>query len=148
METEMTAKAGSNRKRGWTMKWILVLAIAVVLAFGTAQAAEEKVLFCTDTAANGFVWENGEAKPGRFLENRHIVKVHANGDRTVARDGQSRSFECSTTSSGEVFCNQPLIGSESWVFKDNKFTFAFIFGTPVDGDPNIWVSYGTCVDFE
>jgi hypothetical protein len=124
------------------MKWAMAATLAVVLAFGTAQAAEEKVLYCIETASQGLYWENGTAKPTKFTPDRHVVKVHANGDRTIGNS----LYECSQLSGGAIFCNKgwPTV---PWMFKGNNFTSAFMFGENVGGDPNIWVTYGTCTDF-
>ena len=51
------------------MKWAWVAALAVVLAFGNAQAAEEKVLYCTDTDVTGFKWINGNVKSTLFEQH-------------------------------------------------------------------------------
>jgi len=128
------------------MKWTLAAAIAVVLAFGTAaRAAEEKVLYCVDTAGNGFKWENGEAKPGLFRERRVVVKVHANGDRTI---GELR-HKCAP-----VWSHMPELlscgsGVGSWLFNGNNYTYAYLYGETIHvrGDNVIWVAYGTCTDF-
>jgi hypothetical protein len=129
------------------MKWALVTAIAVVLAVGQA-AAEEKVLYCIDTGNYGFVWENDTVKPQLFKQRRYVVKVHANGDRTIGDVRHTCSLVWPNIGDKTLSCTRSQnSGTEPWVFFGNNFTRAFLLGKNVDGDPNISVAYGTCTDF-
>jgi hypothetical protein len=125
------------------MKWAWVAALAVVLAFGNAQAAEEKVLYCTDTDVTGFKWINGNVKSTLFEQARFVVKVHENGDRTIGKN----LYKCKSAPRSIFTCADASVAIDPWLFQGNNYTRANLFGDTVGGDPNIWVAYGTCTDF-
>jgi hypothetical protein len=126
------------------MKWALVTAISVALAIGTAQAAEEKILYCVDTASSGFSWKNGTEETANFKPIRNVVKVHANGDRTIGEN----VFNCTRlwpSIPGPLEC---VDRGEIWHFTGNNFTRAYVVVVfPPTRDDNLYVAYGTCTDF-
>jgi hypothetical protein len=128
------------------MKWAIA-AIAVALALGTmARAAEEEVLYCTDTDVNGFFWDNGEAKRAGFESSQLVVSVLPNGNRFI----EKRLYKCSPlwpSAPDLLSCKFPGSVVDLWIFRGMNYTRAYLFGENLGGDPNIAVAYGTCTDF-
>ncbi len=129
------------------MKWALVAPLAVVLAFGTtARAAEEKILYCTDTDVNGFFWDDDEAIRAGFESSRLVVRVLPNGNRFI----EKRLYKCSPVWPSEpdlLSCIFPNSLVDLWIFRGMNYTRSYLFGENLGGDPNIAVAYGTCTDF-
>lgn len=139
------------------MKWTVVATFAVVLALGaTARAAEEKILYCTDTGVNGFAWENGVPSPQQFKPARQVMKVYPSGQRDISWEGfepsTTRNYRCGTTDWRDLLsCVNTSDPVDMWLFKEMNYTRAWLYGTPVDpvGDVlQIFVAYGKCVDSE
>jgi hypothetical protein len=126
---------------------------AILLCLAASQAlADEKVLYCTDTTALGIKWDDtGNASPARFLSNRYSIKIISSSERVITElaggsaDVPER-FECKRSHHQVISCSDES-GLEAWAFSDNKYTRAFLYGTPVGGDPNIVVAYGVCTAF-
>ena len=134
-------------------KMVAIGAALLVVALARPALAEERVLYCTETDSAGFFWEEGQEKGRRtrFDPRRFIVKILSEDARTVvmAGDEQLRALTCRGAFSnyrGPLVCD-PEFGPDRWVFQGNNFVFAFTYGLPVGGDPNIYISYGTCTGF-
>ena len=64
-------------------------------------AWSEEVLFCTETASTGFIWEKGSAE-GRqtgYRPSRYIVKILSETERTITKPtgdlpGDTWSYAC------------------------------------------------------
>jgi hypothetical protein len=121
----------------------------------TAPAAAEEVLYCTDTDANGFYWdEQLNVKRGPFQLERFTVKVISETKRVIRWQGDNfdSEYSCSTH---VIFlhCVGIVAGSADVVrpiiFGKSGYTRAFLFGPLLGGpaDSNIWIAYGTCTKF-
>ena len=60
--------------------------------------------------------------------------------------GTTTILTCHPGPDFEIPCSGPS-GYRAWLFKGNRYTTAFLLGSPLGGDPNIWVAHGTCVKF-
>ena len=150
-----------------------VLLVAALVALAGSVLAEERVLHCADTKSAGFLWEEGqtEGQNTQFKPMRYIVKVKVliSEDRplrfraekeeriitpTVGDSaGIPSAFYCKKPYSHSLpellVCNE-LGGIDQWVFNENRYVRANMFGTPLaakHADPNIIISYGTCTGF-
>jgi len=128
-----------------------VITVAVVLAGSPAMAEED--LYCVDTQAVGFKWDNGrQVWQSAFREDRFTVKVVSDTQRIITKmvgdtAGFSRWYTCSSTWSRGIACNDGA-GDMPWVFYRDTYTRAFLAGPPAGGtDQNIWIAYGTCTKF-
>jgi hypothetical protein len=130
---------------------------AMVLCTASLAMADE-VLYCTDTHATGFRWDQaGNANSARFNEERYTMKVISDTERVISdmsgsTAGRSHSFTChaSALTQDQIICDDED-GGYRWVFYRNNYTHAFLQGPPVGPpnsmDQNIWVAYGTCTRF-
>jgi hypothetical protein len=126
-----------------------------VLLFTASPVLAEEVLYCTDTAVVGFVWnDRGEAKSSSFDEQRNTIEVVSETERVITRmtgdiAGSTRKYECSLDSDGTIACQETLSGAWAWRFYRNTCTRAFLAGPPAGKvtDPNIMIAYGTCTKF-
>ena len=132
-----------------------VLLAAALVALAWPTRAEERVLYCTETASTGFFWAEGqtEGRASNFEPGRYIVKVLSEEKRTIKKAGDERGNTRAVTCRG-AFGDRadPLVcdgkfGPDRWVFQGNNFVYAYTYGRPVGGDPNIYISYGTCTGF-
>jgi len=133
------------------------LLVAALVALAGSALAEERVLYCTETDSAGFKWEEGqtEGRVTRFIANRYIVRVLSETTRVITpttgpEKGSPDGLTCSTPLPSvfpERFWCISRLGTAPWLFNGNNFVHAFMLGTPVAGDPSIWVSYGTCTEF-
>jgi hypothetical protein len=130
--------------------------VIMTLCFAASPLLADEVLYCTDTAATGFKWDKSgvaSAKPTLFNELRFIIKVVSDRERIIApmigdTAGISSSYAC-VTSFETTECEwNGGAGAEPWIFHGNTYTHAFLAGPPAGGgDPNIYLSYGTCTKF-
>jgi len=134
-----------------------VLLVVVLVALSQTALAEERVLYCTETDSTGFKWEAGqtEGQNTDFKKDRYIVEVLSEEKRTFTQTtgdvtGVTVTLACRKAYPAQepdlLTCNTPC-GMEPWLFQGNTFVYAFLYGTPVGGDPNIIISYGTCTEF-
>ncbi len=135
------------------MRWI----IAAVIVMLSATAWGEEVLLCTVTENTGFEWDEGaiKARWALFKKDRFIVKIISESKRTITRttgdpkEG-SRSYTCRRPHvmfKKRIVCSAG-IGGQPFIFHDNTFTHAYLWGPPAGGsDLNISVAYGTCVKY-
>ena len=118
------------------MKWA-VAALAVVLALATtARAAEEKVLYCTDTDVNGFFWDDGEAERAGFESSLLVVSILPNGNRFIGK----RLYMCSPVWPSEpdlLSCKFPGSLVDLWIFRGMNYTREYLFGENLGGDPTL-----------
>ena len=129
---------------------------AMALWFTASLAMADEVLYCTDTAGVGFVWdEAGRAVAKPFTEDRFTVKVISDTQRVIARmvgdtAGTSNIYMCRGSPEGQINCDDAA-GYRPWAFYKNTYTRAFLAGPPAGPpgsmDQNIWISYGTCARF-
>jgi len=135
-----------------------VLLVAALVALTRPALAEERVLYCAETASAGFIWDEGKTE-GRltgFTASRYVVKVLSETKRTVTKTtgdtaGHTVTYTCRkaypSTDPEFIVCDDGT-GTSPWLFNGNKFVLAFLEGTPVGrDDPNIFVNYGTCTGF-
>jgi hypothetical protein len=125
-----------------------------VLFFSASQVLAEELLYCTDTAIVGFMWDKkGEAKSTEFNSERHTVKVLSDSERLITRmqggptGAKPDQFKC-TQADNLVTC-QGILPVNVWHFYPDAYTRAYLYGgPPASGrNPNIWVAYGTCTKF-
>jgi hypothetical protein len=132
-----------------------ILGAMVVCTASLAMA--DQVVYCTDTAVNGFKWDNaGNAHPGRYEGARFTVKVISDTQRTIAYmagegAGQPLWYTCEHGLLGDQLVCLDRGGQAPWVFYKNNYTRAFLGGPPA-GPPNsmdqdIVIAYGACTDF-
>jgi hypothetical protein len=116
----------------------------------------EEVLYCTDTAAIGFVWKQGAEKPTQFEPKRYTIKLVADNERVVIpmtgdTAGSPRRYKCHATYQGSrrgSIAFDDGYGDVPWVFHQGSYTRAFLAGPPVgSSDQNIIIAYGTCAKF-
>jgi len=134
-----------------------ILAV-VVLAVSGAPAQAEEVLYCTETGANGFSWDkkSPDGRRTHFNLDRYTVKIISETRRTITAmtgdtKGQARHYSCkrpyTTIKKVRIVCDDGY-GDVPWIFHDNTFMRALLSGPPTGGgDPNAFISYGTCVKF-
>ncbi len=148
-----------------------VLLVAALLALTRPALAEERVLYCTDTAGVGFVWQEEltEGQITQFKPTRYIVrvKVLTSEDRPLRFRAEKEERIITPTvgdTAGEpetFYCKKPkhlpellvcneLNGIGQWAFNGNRYVRAYLYGTTLaakHADPNITISYGTCTGF-
>jgi hypothetical protein len=127
-----------------------IISALVFCLFLASPAWAEEILYCSDTAKNGFKWDkDGNAKHTLFNEKRFTVKVISETQRVVSQDGFENEYTCSKLS--ERYHCRGITGFNMFpiIFGPKGFTSAFLQGPPLGGntDPNIWVAYGTCTKF-
>ena len=84
------------------------------------------------------------------MPNRYLVKVLSEERRTIKQttgDMAGVAFELTCRKVFNHFACNDAAGSVSWLFEGNNFVRAYMLGTIVAGDDNIWISYGTCTGF-
>jgi len=123
----------------------------------TSLAMAEEVLYCVETDAAGFKWDNqGHATHTTFLPARYIIKITSQTERIITPmtgdvAGISDQYECKSVVSDkdQITCRDVIGGLAPWIFYHNTtFARGFLFGPPAGGtDPNIMISYGTCTKF-
>jgi len=127
------------------------IAVILVLCFVASPVLAEEVLYCTDTAATGFAWQNGQASPSLFNPERFTIKVTSDTERVITRmvgDTAGRSLRYRCRHAFEQLACDPGDGALPWLFAGNAYTRAFLAGPPVGGgDQNIWIAYGICTKF-
>ena len=117
-----------------------------------SPARAEEMLYCMDTAASGYLWDNrGEAKPSDFPPQRYTIKVVSGTERLITPIAGGPSpkpvqYECQQLN--EVIACQSMLGATPWRFYRNTYTRASLGGPPAgSADPNIAIAYGTCTKF-
>ena len=133
------------------MTRLIIPAIVVLLVSGPAWA--EEVLYCTDTDVNGFMWENGKAKPSTFNGTRFTVKVISETQRFIKWKGFTEPIDYTCRkekgqSGTRSHCNASL-GIIYWpiIFNGNTYVRSYLFGEHIGGGKNAFVAYGTCAKF-
>jgi hypothetical protein len=118
----------------------------------TSPVLAEEMLYCVDTAASGYVWDNrSEAKPTDFTPQRYTIKIVSDTERLITQIAGGPSprqvqYECQQLN--EVIACQSMLGATPWRFYRNTYTRAFLGGPPAGStDPNIAIAYGTCTKF-
>jgi len=134
-----------------------VLLVAALVSLAGSALAEERVLFCTETASVGFKWVEGqtEGRPTGFNLGHFTMKVLSETKRQIkdAGEGFFWTLTCRKVSPNNkpelIVCDyEHGNGTNPWAFNGNNFVKAFLEGPPVKGeDPNIFISYGTCSRF-
>ena len=145
------------------------LVIAAVIVTLSSPAWGEEVLLCTETASQGFFWDNESSKGKRtgFKPRRFIVEVISEKGRDITlmkgnTRGGSRRYIChrpyapwssskneeDQRISRQIVCNDHF-GADPWIFHDDTFMSANFSGPPTGGstDLNAWIAYGTCVKY-
>ena len=139
------------------MKRIILAALAGALVSGPVWA--EVVLYCTDEKGTGIVWKGDRAKVKEFGLNRYTVKVLSDTKRVAMRNTADRDEK--QLGGLDLSCSQPMKlvlpdliycrdigGFTNWLFSGNQYTRSSIFGRNIGGGgDDIWVSFGTCVEF-
>ena len=134
------------------MRSIILAALMVLIA---APVGAEEVLYCTDTKANGFVWDEKEkSKPTTFRPQRFTMKVISTTTRVIKFQTKEKSYtyKCKKHDVfGSVHCVDELSNLlEPFIFGSKGYVRAFLNGKVLGGkfgDPNILVAYGTCAKF-
>jgi hypothetical protein len=123
--------------------WRSILGTALCFVTVSSVLADE-VLYCSDTAATGFVWEAGSAKSVIFNPERFTIKVRSDTRRVIG----DNIYTCRVENElGRTACEAALSGWP-WIFHGNTYTRAFLLGPPAgSGDLNIAIAYGTCTKF-
>ena len=125
-----------------------IAAISIIALCMTAPAAAEEVLYCIDTESTGFKWDKqGNAWRTGFKPGRFTVKVISETKRMISLEENAVPYNCRAIL-GIDFCTRATgVVFDPINFKGNSYTRAHLFGTPIGGDPNITVSYGTCTKY-
>ena len=68
-----------------------VLLVAALAALAGPALAEERVLYCTETASAGFIWDEGQTEGRRtaFAEKRFVMKVYRLASQRWGRASRS-----------------------------------------------------------
>jgi hypothetical protein len=119
------------------------------LAAGAVPAAvtQEILLVCEEESTVGFRWdEQGKVSDGKFLAKSFTVQVLSDVERRIHWAGMPGVHYQCRPSEGGIHCREsdgavdlPII------FGKDGFTRAFLYCPPAGGDPNIYISYGTCI---
>lgn len=133
-----------------------IAVLFAALLTGTAPAAAQQHLFCTDTKGAGLFWDRNPTGPGRISEvapETFTVNIVSPVRRLITKkSGGVRDAVCGTAAYPDgdpnvTFCHGPT-GAETWMFhKSGAYTRSYLLGTPLGADftdPNIYVMYGTC----
>jgi len=131
------------------MKWFCSL-VAIFL-FSTSVMAEE-VLYCTDTAANGFRFnKDGNAKATQFKPSRFTVKVLSENKRLIQSDDWPEPIPYTCFKRVDVLsCVHPDgVAFDPINFGINGYTRARLLSRPIFdlAVPDMYVAYGTCSKF-
>jgi hypothetical protein len=130
------------------MRFISALAFCLFLA---SPAWAEEILYCSDTVANGFRWDQDEkVKRDGFKPERFTVKVISETKRVISENGHEIGYSCEKKKGGDYCYRINRNSMAPIIFGTKGFTRAYLFGTPLGGedvDPNIYVAYGTCTKF-
>jgi hypothetical protein len=134
-----------------TLRWSIFGMMALCL-MATSVLADE-VLYCTDTAATGFLWKNGAASTTDFNPERFTITVKSDALRIVTSrksDATPTFFRCTRAGArrDQIVCDDGL-GGRQWVFYKGTYVRTFTNGPPAGDvtDPNIMVGYGICTKF-
>ena len=139
--------AQKTSKRECAMrKLIMVLAALACVAAGPALGDE--VFNCADTAAQGFVWENGKSRPTTFKLARYIVRVISETRREVTQLAGNEEIDVLTCFKpfpfvASFYSCRNSDGIEPWVFDGNWYMRAYLYGPPLFSD-FAFIAYGTC----
>jgi hypothetical protein len=142
----------------WGRMMIVRIAILGAMVVCTASLAmAEEVLYCVETDAAGFKWDNqGHATQRSFTLDRFTVKITSETERIItpmAGDiaGKADQYECKPVLSDkdQIICQEVIGGLIPLIFYHNTtFAKAFLAGPPAGGtDQNLVISYGTCTKF-
>lgn len=129
--------------------------VGLILCLTATRAFAQEVLYCVDTNATGFKWdEHGTAAPQQFPHDRYTIKVLSDTDRIITRMDGSRAgggyhYACRRPYSDkdQIICEDST-GLEPWTFHGSSYTYAFLAGPPTGGDSSdLIIGYGTCTHF-
>jgi hypothetical protein len=149
MEEEvMNRKIIKNSK----MKLLLIIFGMVVFIAIPYQATAQEVMYCTDTAGNGFHPENGLYKRSKITNTQFKIQVKISSEsiELVESDGYRMHFSCKTPYKG---ASPDLISCHSgfnmfnFNLKSGRFVFARAFGYVGTDKDSVWLSYGKCDAF-
>jgi len=132
----------------------LLVALGLLCGTGPAFAAvpaavaPDVMLVCQETGTVGFRWdEQGNVDNGLFQVETFTVRILSEGEREIQWGGMpSILYQC-TPEPGGLHCHE-TDGAQDFpiIFGKDGFTRAFLDGPPTGGDPNIYISYGTCIN--
>ena len=127
------------------------LVVALCICAASPVLAEE-MLYCTDTAASGYVWDNrGEAKPMELPPQRYTIKMVSGTERLITQIAGGPSpkqvqYECQQLN--EVIACQSVLSAASRRLYRNTYPRASLGGPPGgSAEANIAIAYGTCTKF-
>ena len=130
-----------------------LLAVICVLILGSAPAAAQEILHCSDKGSIGFQWKDGKITPVQYVPYNFIVKVISPTERIIAGPGQEYiyiRYRCSEMSKpkGVIACARPDAPTTFPVnFKGRNYERVGNMSVHVGGDPDLYVAYGSCIDF-
>ena len=118
-----------------------------VLAAASPVSLGENTLHCAESGAVGFRWDiQGNVAQGAFQKESFTVQVVSETERIIQWPGMPLLHYNCTKSTGGYHCSAEGGDIEfPIIFGKDGFTRAFLYGPPVGGDPNIYVSYGVCL---
>jgi hypothetical protein len=133
------------------MKRTATIVIACLIA---TPALAEEVLYCTDTDANGFMWDaEGNGERTGFQPQRFTVKVISETERKFQYQhwptpGPYRCTKVQGIPGGLLSC-VGILGDALWPinFRGNSYVRAAIIGAPTLPSDATYVAYGTCAKF-
>ncbi len=126
------------------MRVIILVAFLVGLS-GTANAAVG-VYQCTDDEVAGIIWEKKSSRSTSFDIKRHSMKILLSGTRIISSEGGA-PFAYTCTEAWKGLENSLIRCSSSvrtWLFRGDRYTFAFLYGQNLGGEPNLYISHGSC----
>jgi hypothetical protein len=131
------------------MKQIAAIVIACLIA---TPALAEEVLYCTETAASGFTWDDkGNGIPTSFDEARFTVKVISATERVIKWTGISAfNYTCRASGLSDSYLSCIRSNGEAdypIIFRGNSFIRSVIYGPAAPKGDTIHVAYGTCTNF-
>ncbi|MFZ0423965.1 MAG: hypothetical protein WAL80_13905 [Xanthobacteraceae bacterium] len=127
----------------------------IAWCFTLSAACAEEVVYCIDTDATGFKWdEHGQAAPQQFARDRYTIRILSDTDRIISRMDGDRAgvgyrYVCRRPYSDkeQIVCDDSS-GFEPWSFHGNSYTYSFLAGPPAGGSsPNLIIGYGVCTKF-
>lgn len=124
----------------------LLLCAPLLATLAFTQALGQELLYCTDQGVQGFVWKRGLPTVASFQPGRHTVKVVSKTVRHVQYAGANNITGLACRGESPLTCVDGS-GTQTWVFKGDKFTRSDVNGEIIGGNPRMYVAWGVCSKF-